>query len=216
MDKQSLDILLIDDHPLLRKGLAQLINDEAELSVVGEVGNGQEGIDLALALEPDLILLDLNMKGMDGLETLRGLRGKGVDSRVVVLTVSEQREDVAAMFKAGADGYLLKDMEPEELLVRVKEAAGGRLVVDDRLTEVMAAILRPVEDEKDPLELLTSKEREVLNLIAEGLANKMIARQLSISEGTVKVHVKRLLKKLGVRSRVEAAVLVVKNTVENA
>ncbi|WP_067582642.1 two-component system response regulator NarL [Endozoicomonas ascidiicola] len=216
MDKPNLEILLIDDHPLLRKGLAQLINEEEGLFVTGEAGNGQDGVQLALALEPDLVLLDLNMKGMDGLETLKILRAEGVDSRVVVLTVSEHREDVARMFRAGADGYLLKDMEPEELLVRIKESATGRLVVDDRLAEVLASILRPVQEEGNLLNVLTSKEREVLVLIAEGMANKMIARQLSISEGTVKVHVKRLLKKLGVRSRVEAAILVVKGSTEDA
>ncbi|WP_067517131.1 two-component system response regulator NarL [Endozoicomonas ascidiicola] len=216
MDKPNLEILLIDDHPLLRKGLAQLINEEEGLFVTGEAGSGQDGVQLALTLEPDLILLDLNMKGMDGLETLKILRAEGVDSRVVVLTVSEHREDVARMFRAGADGYLLKDMEPEELLIRIKESASGRLVVDDRLAEVLASILRPVQEEKDPLEVLTSKEHEVLNLVAEGLANKMIARQLAISEGTVKVHVKRLLKKLGVRSRVEAAILVVKQHSEES
>ncbi|MFK0573643.1 two-component system response regulator NarL [Endozoicomonas sp.] len=211
MNKQTVDILLVDDHPLLRKGLSQLINEEEALRVVGEAGSGQSGLDQALALEPDLILLDLNMKGMDGLETLKAMRSAGVDSKVIVLTVSEHREDVAAMFRAGADGYLLKDMEPEDLLARIGEAAHGRLVVDDRLAEVMASLLRPEQDEEDRLALLTSKEREVLHLVAEGLANKMIGRELSISEGTVKVHVKRLLKKLGVRSRVEAAVWVVRN-----
>lgn len=211
MNKQTTKILLIDDHPLLRKGLAQLIDEEDGLSVVGEAGSGQLGLELALQLEPDLILLDLNMKGMDGLETLKAMRAAGVDSKVIVLTVSEHREDVAAMFRAGADGYLLKDMEPEDLLVRIGEAAHGRLVVDDRLAEVLASLLRPEQDEEDRLELLTFKEREVLHLVAEGLANKMIARNLLISEGTVKVHVKRLLKKLGVRSRVEAAVWVVRN-----
>ncbi len=211
MNKQMVDILLVDDHPLLRKGLAQLINEEEGLRVIGEAGSGQSGLDQALALEPDLILLDLNMKGMDGLETLTAMRSAGVDSKVIVLTVSEHREDVAAVFRAGADGYLLKDMEPEDLLVRISDAAHGKLVVDDRLTEVLASLLRPDQEEEDRLELLTSKEREVLHLVAEGLANKMIGRKLSISEGTVKVHVKRLLKKLGVRSRVEAAVWVLRN-----
>ncbi len=210
MSEQTIDILLIDDHPLLRKGLAQLINEEDGLHVMAEAGSGEAGLEAAIKLEPDLILLDLNMKGMDGLETLKSMRAADVDSKVIVLTVSEHREDVAAMFRAGADGYLLKDMEPEDLLLRIGDAARGKLVVDDRLAEVLASLLRPEQEQEDRLELLTSKEREVLHLIAEGLANKMIGRKLSISEGTVKVHVKRLLKKLGVRSRVEAAVWVLR------
>ncbi|WP_066015096.1 two-component system response regulator NarL [Endozoicomonas atrinae] len=211
MSEQTIDILLIDDHPLLRKGLVQLINEEDGLHVIAEAGSGEAGLEAAIKLEPDLILLDLNMKGMDGLETLKAMRAADVDSKVIVLTVSEHREDVAAMFRAGADGYLLKDMEPEDLLLQIGDAARGKLVVDDRLAEVLASLLRPEQEQEDRLDLLTFKEREVLHLIAEGMANKMIGRKLSISEGTVKVHVKRLLKKLGVRSRVEAAVWVLKN-----
>ena len=209
MASDDVRVLLIDDHPLLRKGMAQLINEEEGLVVVGEAGTGQKGIELAEQLKPDLILLDLNMKGMDGLATLKAMREYKVTSRIVVLTVSEHKEDVAAMFRAGADGYLLKDMEPDELMAKVTEAAFGRLVVDDRLAKVLASVLRPMEEERNKLDGLTPKEKEVLHLLAEGLANKMIARRMEISEGTVKVHVKRLLKKLGVRSRVEAAVWLV-------
>ncbi len=205
----EVQVLLIDDHPLLRKGLAQLLDDEEGLTVAGEAGSGQQGLELAIQIEPDLILLDLNMKGMDGLATLKAMREAKVTSQIIVLTVSEQREDVAAMFRAGADGYLLKDMEPDELMDKVAEAAHGKLVVDDRLASVLASVLRPVEQAHNKLDDLTFKEKEVLKLLAEGLANKMIARRLEISEGTVKVHVKRLLKKLGVRSRVEAAVWMV-------
>lgn len=202
----DVQILLVDDHPLLRKGLVQLIDEEEGLSVIGEAGSGQKGLMLAQELEPDLILLDLNMKGMDGLTTLKAMRESQVTSRVIVLTVSEHKDDVAAMFRAGADGYLLKDMEPEELLDKIGEAAKGRLVVDDRLAKVLASVLRPVQDERSKLDDLTPKEQEVLHLVAEGLSNKMIGRQMEISEGTVKVHVKHMLKKLGVRSRVEAAI----------
>ncbi|WP_410493887.1 two-component system response regulator NarL [Endozoicomonas sp. 8E] len=199
-------VLLIDDHPLLRKGLAQLIDEEEGLKVVAEVGDGVTGLKLAIEFEPDLILLDLNMKGMDGLETLKAMRAEGVASRVVVLTVSEHRDDIAAMFRAGADGYLLKDMEPEELLSQISQAAMGKLAVDARLAEVLASVLRPDSSETSKIDLLTPKEREVLQFIAEGDANKVIARKMDISEGTVKVHVKRLLRKLDFRSRVEAAV----------
>ncbi|MET4694534.1 two-component system response regulator NarL [Endozoicomonas lisbonensis] len=199
-------VLLIDDHPLLRKGLAQLINDEDGLEVVGEASNGIEGIELADSLAPDLILLDLNMKGMDGLETLKLMRARNIFIKVVVLTVSEHKEDVAAMFRAGADGYLLKDMEPDDLLDNIARAASGKLAVDDRLAEILASVLRPQPESNSKLDLLTPKEQEALRFIAEGDTNKVIARKMAISEGTVKVHVKRLLRKLGCRSRVEAAV----------
>ncbi|WP_252180581.1 two-component system response regulator NarL [Endozoicomonas sp. 4G] len=204
-------ILLIDDHPLLRKGLAQLIDEEEGLKVIAEVGDGATGLKKAIELEPDLILLDLNMKGMDGLETLKAMRANGVVSRVVVLTVSEHKDDVAAMFRAGADGYLLKDMEPEELLGQISQAAMGKLAIDVRLAEVLASVLRPDSTQTSKIDLLTPKEREVLQFIAEGDANKIIARKMNISEGTVKVHVKRMLRKLDFRSRVEAAVWWVNN-----
>ena len=203
---ETTSILLIDDHPLLRKGLGQLLDEEVHLSVIGEAGDGETGLSLAVELEPDLILLDLNMKGMDGLACLKAMRKKGVTSRVVTLTVSEHPEDIAAMFRAGADGYLLKDMEPEALLDKISDAATGKLVVDDRLAGVLASVLRPSREKGSKLADLTPKEREVLCFIAEGDPNKVIARKLAISEGTVKVHVKKLLKKLDVRSRVEAAV----------
>ncbi len=203
---ETTSILLIDDHPLLRKGLGQLLDEEAHLSVVGEAGDGETGLSLAVELEPDLILLDLNMKGMDGLACLKAMRKTGVTSRVITLTVSEHPEDIAAMFRAGADGYLLKDMEPEALLDKISDAATGKLVVDDRLAGVLASVLRPQREDGNKLADLTPKEREVLCFIAEGNPNKVIARKLAISEGTVKVHVKRLLKKLDVRSRVAAAV----------
>ena len=203
------NILLIDDHPLLRRGLCQLIGDYPDLKVCGEAGDGSTGLELAKELDPDLILLDLNMKGMDGLDTLKAIRAAGITTRVVMLTVSDQREDVATLFRAGADGYLLKDMEPESLIQKVQEAANGQLVVDDRLAGVLASVLRPDSHSDDPLDALTARERGILELIADGLSNKLIARELGITDSTVKVHVKHLLKKLAMRSRLEAAVWMV-------
>ncbi len=202
-------ILLIDDHPLLRRGLRQLLSDDPELEVAGEAGDGQEGLELAKQLDPDLILLDLNMKGMDGLATLKAIRDSGITTRVVMLTVSDHQGDVAALFRAGADGYLLKDMEPDELVDKIHQAVSGQMVVDKRLVEVMASVLRDDSEQEDQLSSLTARECDIVWLIADGLSNKMIARKLDITEGTVKVHVKHLLKKLGVRSRVEAAVLMI-------
>ena len=208
--EQAASILMVDDHPLLRKGLSQLLSLEDDLAVVGEASCGQEAIELALQLEPDLITLDLNMQGMDGLETLKIMREKGVDSRIIMLTVSDNDEDVVEAIRSGADGYLLKDMDPEEIIDKLREAALGKMVMSAKLTEILAAALRkPERAGSRALASLTSRELEILKLIAKGMSNKLIARELDISDGTVKVHVKHFLKKLNLRSRVEAAVWMV-------
>ncbi len=203
-------ILLVDDHPLLRKGLKQLIEFEDELDVIGEASDGKTAIELALKYEPDLIVLDLNMQGMDGLETLRALRNADIVSRIIMLTVSDSDEDVVCAITYGADGYLLKDMEPEKILEKLKEAALGKMVISEKLTHVLAGAIRGGSDKKsNVLAKLTSREHEILKLIAKGMSNKLIARELDISDGTVKVHVKHVLKKLELNSRVEAAVWMV-------
>lgn len=202
-------ILLIDDHPMLRNGVKQLLSLDTTLTVVGEAGDGIQGVKLAEELDPDLILLDLNMPGMNGFETLDQLRLKSLSGRIVVFSVSNYSDDLVIALKRGADGYLLKDMEPEELLAALKQAAAGKMVVSPALTPILAESLR--EDrtggERD-IEQLTPRERDILKLIAQGLSNKMIARKLDITESTVKVHVKHLLKKMKLKSRVEVAVWV--------
>jgi two-component system nitrate/nitrite response regulator NarL len=200
-------VIVIDDHPLFRKGVADLIGMEPSLTLVGEAADGESGIRLAVEREPDLILLDLNMKGMDGIATLHALRAADLDARVVMLTVSDNEEDVVAALRAGADGYLLKDMEPEDILAGLRRATSGRLVISQQLTELLARALR---EETRPRRLdeagLTPREGEILELIAKGYSNKLIARDLDLSVGTVKVHVKHVLKKLKLKTRVEAAV----------
>jgi two-component system nitrate/nitrite response regulator NarL len=211
MEQQT--IITIDDHPLFRKGLADLIDMDDSLLLVGEAASGEEGLELALQYMPDLILLDINMKTMSGLETLRAIKAHDIDSRVLMLTVSDSEEDVIDAIRCGADGYLLKDMEPEDTLAGIRAAAEGRLVVSERLTGLLAEALRA--EAKAPGSAddagLTTRETEILKLIAKGLSNKHIARDLFISPATVKVHVKNLLKKLHLNSRVEAAVWYLKN-----
>ncbi|WLV41112.1 two-component system response regulator NarL [Morganella morganii] len=197
---------------MLRNGVRQLISMEPSLTVAGEAGNGRDGIALAESLDPDLILLDLNMPEMNGFETLDILRRKPLSGRVVVFSVSNYREDLITALRRGADGYLLKDMEPEELLVALRQAAVGKMVVSPALTEVLAGALREVRSDDEPdINSLTPRERDILKLIAQGQPNKMIARKLDITESTVKVHVKNLMKKMKVKSRVEAAVWVLQN-----
>ncbi|WP_034916551.1 two-component system response regulator NarL [Erwinia oleae] len=207
MKEDAATILLIDDHPMLRNGVKQLIGLDDRLEVIGEASTGEQGVALAEEHDPDLILLDLNMPGMNGLDTLLQLRMLELSGRIVVFSVSNHEDDVVNALKRGADGYLLKDMEPEELLKSLHQAAAGQMVLSETLTNVLIASLRenrPAE-ERD-IEQLTRRERDILKLIAQGMTNKAIARRLSITESTVKVHVKHMLKKMKLKSRVEAAV----------
>lgn len=200
-------VLIIDDHPLFRRGVIQLMREVPEFEVVGEASSGQEGIELAQRLNPDMILLDLNMRDMSGVEVLKVIKAGGSDARVVMLTVSDAETDLVASLRAGADGYLLKEMEPEDLIEKLKEAAAGQVTLTERLTALLAHSLRAENQPRDPEAAgLTEQERRILDLIAAGKSNKLIARELDIAEGTVKVHVKHLLRKLNLRSRVEAAV----------
>lgn len=210
MSEHTSTIMLVDDHPLLRKGLKQLLAFEPDLEVIAEASSGREALALASELDPDLIVLDLNMDGMDGLETLKRLRDDGVTSRIIMLTVSNADEDVVSAISNGADGYLLKDMDPDLLLEQLKRAVTGKMVLSEEVTQILAtAIRRPATKPVSELSTLTAREVEILECIAKGMSNKVIARELDISDGTVKVHVKHLLKKLGLRSRVEAAVWMV-------
>jgi len=200
-------ILIIDDHPLFRKGVAQLIAMAPHLEVVGEASRGEQGVVMARELNPDMILLDLHMTGMDGIQTLKAIRDADIDCRVVILTVSDSADDLVAAIRNGADGYLLKDMEPEELLHAIDETLNGRTVIGERLNGLLARAIREEATAKQrDTAALTDREKEILQALAQGHANKLIARRLDITEATVKVHVKNLLKKLGFRSRLEAAV----------
>ncbi|MTI62431.1 two-component system response regulator NarL [Methylophaga sp.] len=200
-------VLIIDDHPLFRKGVSQIISDDPNFEVVGEAASGQEGLDLADELQPDLVLLDLNMKGMDGLETLRRFKQTGLLARYVILTVSDSEDDLMEALKSGADGYLLKDMEPEDLRANLMKASVGVTVLQDSLTDVLKKALTEPDTRVTVASAgLTDRENEILDCLAEGMNNKNIARKLGISDTTVKVHIKNILRKLNLTSRLEAAV----------
>ncbi|MBK4715502.1 MULTISPECIES: nitrate/nitrite response regulator protein NarP [Tenebrionibacter/Tenebrionicola group] len=209
-NNNSYQVLIVDDHPLMRRGIRQLLETEASFDVVGEASNGAEAISLANRLEPDLILLDLNMKGLSGLDTLHALRRDGISSRVVVLTVSDAPADIYALVDAGADGYLLKDSDPETLLDNIFQGA----IHGDAFSEQVKAHLERRKDhqsQSSPFASLTERELDVVQEVARGLSNKQIADTLHISEETVKVHIRNLLRKLNVRSRVAATVLFLEN-----
>ncbi|WP_069472511.1 two-component system response regulator NarL [Candidatus Marithrix sp. Canyon 246] len=202
-------IVVIDDHPLLRKGLQQLIDICPDLEMVGEASNGLDGLEIIGELKPDLILLDLNMPNMNGLETLIKIKKMDPDIRVIMLTVSDEEQDVVDALRNGADGYLLKDMDPEELLLKFREVAKGKLVLSSCIIDCLGRALRKQANVSE----LTNREREILIHIHDGESNKVIARKLGITEATVKVHVKHLLKKLNLKTRVEAAVWVANNNI---
>ncbi|MDP2572210.1 response regulator [Vibrio penaeicida] len=197
------NVLIVDDHPLMRKGIAQLLSFEDEFSVVGEASNGSDALAIALKVQPDLILLDLNMKGMSGLDTLKALRSEDIEARIVVLTVSDSPNDIDVMVKAGADGYLLKDTEPDDLIALIKESMSGSQIYSEEVRKYL--IERG--DKPSVMDLLTDREQQILQEVAKGFRNKQIADSLFISESTVKVHMKSLLKKLEVSSRTAATIL---------
>jgi two-component system nitrate/nitrite response regulator NarL len=200
-------VLIIDDHPLFRRGVRQLLALEARFTVVAEAAGGQEGIELAKLHDPDLILLDLNMKGIDGLETLRTMRDMGIDARIILLTVSNAPDDLIAAIRAGSDGYILKDNDPEEILKMIIRAMDGQNAISPELTSLLASALREESVTENRTHAnLTERETAILKCLAAGMSNKLIGRELDIMESTVKVHIRNLLKKLHFRSRVEAAV----------
>ncbi|MGL0822650.1 response regulator [Vibrio vulnificus] len=196
-------VMLVDDHPLMRRGINQLLSFEEQFEVVAEASNGTEAVAKAHENELDLILLDLNMKGMSGLDTLKALRADGCEASIVILTVSDSPADIEAILKAGADGYLLKDTEPDELVELLEKAHLG----DKAYSSVVAKYLLQREENTDVFDELTERERQILQEVARGFRNKQIADRLFISESTVKVHMKSLLKKLKVPSRTAATVL---------
>ncbi|QYJ76020.1 MULTISPECIES: response regulator [Shewanella] len=198
-------VLVVDDHPLLRRGICQLIGSDKDFTLFGEAGSGLDALSAVANDEPDIILLDLNMKGMTGLDTLNGLRQEGVTSRIVILTVSDAKQDVIRLLRAGADGYLLKDTEPDLLLEKLKHAMLGHRVISEAVEEYLFE-LKNATDENEWIDALTPRELQILEQLAEGLSNRLISEQLHISEGTVKVHVKNLLRKANAKSRTEMAV----------
>lgn len=208
----TIKTLIIDDHPLFRKGVIQLLGLEPDFEVVGEASSGEEGIAQAQQLNPDLILLDLNMKSLNGIETLQRMRDKDIDARIIILTVSNSPDDLVGAIRAGSDGYILKDTDPEEIIRLIKESMLGKNAISAELSGLLATALRQEAVVTNRSHAgLTERELSILKCLAHGMSNKLIARELDIMDSTVKVHIRNLLKKLKFRSRVEAAVWAVSN-----
>jgi len=209
----SLRVLLIDDHTLFRVGLEGLLAHRS-IDVIASIGDGREGLQCAADLNPDIVLLDMRMPDINGIDVLKKLRETGFQNPVVMLTTSTDEHDLVESLRNGAQGYLLKDMEPDELVLALRDIVAGKTVVAPDLAPVLAKVVQgdgTLPDEASPFDELTPREGEILSLLAEGQSNKVIARNLGISDGTVKLHVKAILRKLSVHSRVEAAVMAVEH-----
>jgi two-component system nitrate/nitrite response regulator NarL len=209
---RALRVLIVDDHTLFRSGLEELLKRRG-IDVVGTAGDGEEGCALAASLQPDIILLDVRMPGgVGGLTTLERLKEAGIETPVLMLTTSTEDRDLIAAVRGGAKGYLLKDLEPDELIDSLAKIIDGECIIAPEMTGVLARVVQgeePITDSDTRFAELTPREMEILCHLAEGQSNKVIARELGISNGTVKLHVRAILRKLQVRSRVEAAVLAV-------
>ena len=202
-------VLVADDQPLVRAGIRRVIEADESLAVIGEAGDGHEAVALTKALRPDVVLMDIRMPILDGIEATARLAESGNEARVVILTTFGLDEYVLGALRAGASGFVLKEAPPEEILDAVHIVARGDALIAPSLTRAVIEELgrRPKRAELTlRLDALTPREREVLELLAEGLSNAEIARRLVVGEGTVKTHVAHVLAKLGVRDRVQAVV----------
>jgi two-component system nitrate/nitrite response regulator NarL len=209
-----LRIVLVDDHALCRNGLTDLLQHRANMKVVAALGDPAQLVPVLREHRPDLMVLDLRMPSTDGLSLLRHARAEGCDTPAVILTMSDSENDLSAALRAGVRGYLLKDMEPEEVIGAIGRAARGELVVAPAMTVKLAQMLHggsPGGTRHDLLASLTEREREILEHLSRGESNKSIARALDISHDTVKLHVRHILAKLNLSSRVEAAVFAVES-----
>jgi two-component system NarL family response regulator len=207
-------VLIVDDHTLFRRGLVNLLRQQKGMTVVGEAANGDEGVRLAQELSPDVILMDVQMPHKNGIEATQAIRATRPDARIIMLTVSEEDEHLFAAVKAGARGYLLKSVEPDQLVKAIQLLMKGEAVIPhnmaSKLLDEFGAIARrgeaPEDEQASRLSTLTQREREVLQSLSSGRSNKEIANALCISEHTVKIHLKNILKKLHMNNRIQAAV----------
>ncbi|MBK9021071.1 MAG: response regulator transcription factor [Sulfuritalea sp.] len=207
---ESIRIIIIDDHPLFRAGVAHSLGVEPDFTVIGQAENGEDGIDLAKSLRPDVVMLDVSMPGIDGIATAARIAAALPETRIIMLTVSENEDSLMAALKAGAHGYVLKGVSSIELRAIIRRVAGGEAYVTPLLAgKMLTELSRPSGPAY--LEELTKREVEVLELLSQGLANREIGERLHLAEKTIKHHISGILQKLQVRSRTEAAIIALKH-----
>jgi two-component system nitrate/nitrite response regulator NarL len=202
-------VIVVDDHPLFRRGVVELLNSSELFYVIDHFSSATRLKEFLAHTTPDLVLLDLQMPDMSGLDALKQLKPLYENLKIVILTASDENEQVLETIRSGADGYLMKDSEPEEILAHLQRVLEGQISMNDAVVDALAHTLREVSTHISPtntlIEGITEREQQTLKLIAQGMNNKLIARELGISDGTVKVYVKNLLRKLNLHSRLELA-----------
>ncbi|MTI66885.1 MAG: response regulator transcription factor [Firmicutes bacterium] len=213
----KIKVLIADDHSLMRQGLKQILELEDKIDVIGQASDGKEALDKTISMKPDVILLDINMPEITGIEVLRRLKDIGTDSKIIMLTIHDDREYLYETVNIGADGYVLKDSDSDTLIKAIKDVNEGETYIQPNLASLLVRKYSTKEDnpkEKTKKDLLTRREYEVIGLIAEGMNNREIAEKLFISEKTVKNHVSNIFKKIQVSDRVQAAIFAYKNNIK--
>lgn len=208
-------VLVADDHALFRRGLEMVISAEEDIEVVGEAGDGKDAVNLVLEHVPDLVLMDVRMPGGGGIEATRAIKEAAPNTKILMLTISDEEEDLYGAIKAGASGYLLKEISIDEVADAIRSVRAGQSLISpsmaSKLLDEFAAMARKDDEKQEmPTPRLTKREMEVLRLVAQGMNNRAIARELFISENTVKNHVRNILEKLHLHSRMEAVIYAVR------
>ncbi|MGO1368037.1 MAG: response regulator [Senegalia sp. (in: firmicutes)] len=212
----KVSIMIADDHCLMRQGLKQILELDDELVVIGQASDGNEAIKKGIEKAPDVILLDINMPKINGIEALRRLKESGIKSKIIILTIHDDKEYLEETIKIGADGYVLKDADSDTLVTAIKEVNDGKIYIQQSLTTLLIKGYKTEDEYNENLkkESLTKREFDVIKLIAEGLNNREIGERLCISEKTVKNHVSNIFKKLNVTDRIQAAIFAFKNNIK--
>lgn len=207
----TIKIVLVDDHHVVRKGLALLLNSHPDMSVIGEGTNGKEAIELAKKLTPEIMIMDLLMPVMDGIDATKHIVETIPNVKVLILTSMSDQDHTIPALDAGASGYLLKESDPEELILAIKKAVNGEIYIHSKITAELMTVLQTNKSKQNSLESLTQREKEVLKEITNGKSNKEIASALYITEKTVKTHVSNILSKLELQDRTQAALFAIRN-----
>lgn len=218
MKGKNITVMIADDHVLLREGLKQILDLEEDIDVVAQAGDGKEAVEKAMKCKPDVILLDINMPKMSGIEALRRFKDLGASSKIIMLTIHDDREYLCETIKIGANGYILKDSDADSLIKAIRDVNNGKTYIQPSVASLLIEEINSKEKETNgdllKVEALTKREYEVLTLVAEGLNNREIAERLFISEKTVKNHVSNIFKKIHVNDRIQAAIFAYRNNIK--
>jgi len=215
MSSKNITVIIVDDHALMREGLMKILEMDDNIDVIGEASNGKEGMEKILEYKPDIVLLDINMPKMNGVEVLRRAKDLGLESKIIMLTIHDDREYLQETIRIGANGYVLKDSDVDSLIKAIKDVSKGKTYIQPSIAILLIDEMNEEDNEVAmKIESLTKREYEILIVIAEGLNNREIAERLFISEKTVKNHVSNIFKKLEVNDRIQAAIFAFKNNIK--